>query len=67
MELIKARVNGFTSARTAARRTTNFVNEFARHGFEIVFDYAPNGTYQTRWGDFETNDGVLTAWNPRLG
>jgi hypothetical protein len=39
---------------------------FATNGWEIVFDYAPNGRFTTPLGDFTTNDGVLTAINPRL-
>ena len=37
---------------------------FRRDGWEILFDYAPNANYQTPYGDFHLNDGVLTAVNP---
>ncbi|MGE3303309.1 MAG: FkbM family methyltransferase, partial [Hyphomonadaceae bacterium] len=39
---------------------------FQANGWEIVFDFAPNGAYETALGAFTTNDGVLTALNPRL-
>lgn len=42
------------------------VDLFKQAGWEIVFDYAPNGKYTTPLGNFTTNDGVLTAINPRL-
>lgn len=39
---------------------------FAGHGWEVVFNYPPNGEFETPWGNFTTNDGVLTVVNPRL-
>lgn len=39
---------------------------FRRDGWEIIFDYAPNASYQTPFGNFSLNDGVLTAVNPAL-
>ncbi|HEY1793211.1 MAG TPA: hypothetical protein VGG34_09855 [Opitutaceae bacterium] len=39
---------------------------FAVNGWEIVFNFAPNGRYGGPWGAFDTNDGVLTVRNPRL-
>jgi hypothetical protein len=39
---------------------------FAKHGWEIVFAYAPNATYDSEIGQFELNDGVLTVRNPDL-
>ena len=39
---------------------------FVEHGWELVFDYAPNQTFETEFGTFETNDGVLTVVNPRF-
>lgn len=39
---------------------------FAGAGWDIVFDYSPNSRFETPYGSFETNDGVLTAVNPRL-
>lgn len=39
---------------------------FADAGWEIVFDYRPNAKFETELGSFETNDGVLTARNPRV-
>jgi hypothetical protein len=39
---------------------------FRRDGWEIVFDYEPNGDYVTPHGKFSLNDGVLTVLNPDL-
>jgi hypothetical protein len=39
---------------------------FAKHGWDIVFSYEPNGTYDSPIGRFRTNDGVLTVKNPAL-
>lgn len=39
---------------------------FVAHGWDLVFDYAPNRTFQTEFGTFATNDGVLTVVNPKL-
>ena len=39
---------------------------FAENGWEIVFSYPPNGTYESELGPFELNDGVLTVRNPDL-
>ena len=39
---------------------------FREHGWNIVFDFAPNSEFSTSLGDFSTNDGVLSAKNPRL-
>jgi hypothetical protein len=40
---------------------------FVAEGWDIIFDYAPNGTFETPLGtSFLTDDGVLTARNPRL-
>ena len=39
---------------------------FADDGWEIVFDYPPETRNESSLGPFLTNDGVLTAVNPRL-
>lgn len=39
---------------------------FASHGWHIVFNFAPNGTYSSALGEFALNDGVLTVRNPDL-
>lgn len=39
---------------------------FISNGWEIVFDYEPNREFDTSIGKFSTNDGVLSAVNPRL-
>lgn len=39
---------------------------FVDHGWDVVFSYPPNGTYETDIGSFELNDGVLTVRNPDM-
>jgi hypothetical protein len=39
---------------------------FRDEGWEIIFDYAPNMYFETPYGNFLTNDGVLTVRNPDL-
>jgi hypothetical protein len=39
---------------------------FEKEGWEIVFNFAPNGRFDTPLGSFSTNDGVLTVRNPNL-
>jgi hypothetical protein len=39
---------------------------FRAAGWTIVFDYEPDSHYQTEFGAFSVNDGVLTARNPGL-
>ncbi len=39
---------------------------FAEHGWDIVFSYEPNGKFDSPFGKFTTNDGVLTVTNPAL-
>jgi FkbM family methyltransferase len=39
---------------------------FKDNGWNIVFDYGPDGKYESPLGEFETCDGVLTMRNPNL-
>jgi hypothetical protein len=39
---------------------------FAEHGWEIIFNYPPDATYQSDIGPFDLSDGVLTVRNPNL-
>jgi hypothetical protein len=39
---------------------------FANQGWEIIFNYPPDGTYQSEIGGFDVSDGVLTLRNPDL-
>jgi hypothetical protein len=39
---------------------------FAGHGWDIVFSYAPNSSFDSPLGKFVTNDGVLTVRNSAL-
>lgn len=39
---------------------------FQKDGWQIVFNYEPNSSFESPLGNFSTNDGVLTARNPSL-
>ena len=39
---------------------------FARAGWEIVFDYAPNARHETARGPMDLGDGILAARNPQV-
>ena len=39
---------------------------FVFHGWDILFSFEPNGTYQGPAGPFSLNDGILTAVNPSV-
>jgi hypothetical protein len=39
---------------------------FQQNGWDIIFSFEPNATFDTPLGCFDTNDGVLTVRNPRL-
>lgn len=63
MAAIKAKVKRVHLGTHGADIHIMLRDEFARHGFEIVFDYPPNSTHSTSWGMFTVNDGVLAACN----
>jgi hypothetical protein len=42
------------------------LERFQMDGWQIVFNYEPNSTFESALGNFSTNDGVLTARNPNL-
>jgi hypothetical protein len=39
---------------------------FSSKGWQVVFSFEPNSTFETELGEFSTNDGVLTLRNPDL-
>jgi hypothetical protein len=39
---------------------------FEEDGWEILFDFEPNSSFETELGAFSTNDGILTVVNPDL-
>lgn len=39
---------------------------FVQNGWEIIFSLKPNSRYDSLFGPFVTNDGVLTVRNPRV-
>jgi len=41
-------------------------DNFYDNGWEIVFDYEPNAHFETEFGNFSTNDGVLSVVNKDL-
>ncbi|NQV60972.1 MAG: hypothetical protein HQ502_14995 [Alphaproteobacteria bacterium] len=42
------------------------VRLFRERGWDILFDYSPGQSYETPYGAFDMNDGVLTAVNPAV-
>jgi hypothetical protein len=44
----------------------NLYELFLQHGWNIVFNFAPNTRHETANGTFTLNDGVLTVTNPDM-
>ena len=65
-DLLKRKVRRIHIGTHGAENHALLHDLFAKGGWEIVFDYAPNATYQSDIGPFELNDGVLTVRNPEL-
>jgi hypothetical protein len=66
MDLLKKKVRRIHVGTHGADVHEELAGLFRRDGWEIVFDYAPNAQFKTPYGDFSTNDGVLTVRNPQL-
>lgn len=66
MDVVKRKVRRVHMGTHGATVHRDMVELFRRDGWEIVFDYAPNAEYETPFGKFSLNDGVLTAVNPAL-
>jgi hypothetical protein len=66
MDLLKRKVRRVHIGTHGRDIHSDLVELFRQQGWTIVFDYRPNDVFQTSLGQFETNDGVLTATNPAL-
>ncbi len=66
MKLLKRKVRRVLIGTHGGDVHSALATMFRNDGWEIIFDYAPNGSYTSALGSFTTNDGVLTARNPDL-
>lgn len=66
MELVKQKVRRVHIGTHGADVHNTLLKLFQKDGWDVVFNYAPNATYETALGSFSTNDGVLTVRNPNL-
>jgi hypothetical protein len=41
-------------------------NLFLEHGWVVTFDFPPNKSFESDFGDFSVGDGILAVRNPRL-
>lgn len=64
IELLKKKVRRIHIGTHGAENHAMLHDLFMKHGWDIVFSYAPNGKYECEIGAFELNDGVLTVINP---
>lgn len=66
MELLTKKVRRVHIGTHGADVHTSLHELFEQHGWEIVFSFPPNSTFDTPLGSFDTNDGVLTARNQNV-
>ena len=66
MELVTRKVRRVHIGTHGADVHDTLARLFRAHGWDIVFDFAPNSSFDTSLGSFTTNDGVLSAINPQL-
>lgn len=66
IDLLKKKVRRIHIGTHGKENHEMLVTLFKRSGWEIVFDYPPNGTFNCELGSFELNDGVLTVLNPAM-
>ena len=66
MEMLNARVKRLHIGTHGADIHSGIWEFFFANEWICEFDYAPATTHQTPWGDFETQDGILHFYNPRL-
>jgi hypothetical protein len=66
LDLLKAKVRRIHIGTHGAENHDMLHDLFVKAGWEIVFNYGPNGVYESEIGKFEVNDGVLTVRNPDL-
>lgn len=66
MDLVKRKVRRVHLGTHGKDVHTELSRLFREGGWEIVFDFLPNTTYDTPHGSFSLNDGVLSVVNPTL-
>jgi hypothetical protein len=64
MDLLKQRVRRVHIGTHGEDVHAQLARLLRRDGWSIVFDFAPNSSFDTPLGKFSTNDGVLSAVNP---
>ncbi|WP_158812829.1 FkbM family methyltransferase [Methylocapsa sp. S129] len=66
MNLLKRKVRRIHLGTHGKDVHSKLLNLFRREGWDIIFTYAPNTDFETPYGNFSMNDGVLTVRNPDL-
>ena len=66
MDILKQRVRRVHIGTHGGDVHAELARLLRRDGWSIVFDYAPNSSFDTPLGKFSTNDGVLSAVNSSL-
>jgi hypothetical protein len=66
MEILKQRVRRVHIGTHGSDVHETLAELLRRDDWSIVFDYAPNSQFDTPFGKFSTNDGVLSAVNEHL-
>jgi hypothetical protein len=66
LDLLRQKVRRIHIGTHGAENHDMLHDMFVKSGWEIIFSYGPNGSYESEIGKFELNDGVLTVRNPNL-
>jgi hypothetical protein len=66
LDLLRRKVKRIHLATHGQRAHADLHELFAATGWRIAFGYAPESTHSSPWGEFKTNDGVLSVVNPDL-
>jgi hypothetical protein len=66
LDLLRKKVRRIHIGTHGANNHEMLLSLFADRGWEIIFNYPPDGTYQSEIGAFQVSDGVLTLRNPDL-
>ncbi len=66
MDLLNSRVRRVHIGTHGADIHSGLWDLFFEHEWVCEFDYPPFNKNSTPWGDFETTDGILHLYNPRL-
>ena len=63
MDLIKAKVRRVQIGTHGEDAHYDLLQAFATRRFEIIFNFEPTRDYETPYGSFKTQDGIITARN----